>query len=190
MQPVTGNQELLGQPDDLFDTLKSLQSRRHLPPVHRWRPQRQGRIDIRIARDGTWYHEGRAFTRMALVRLFSSVLRREGDSYYLVTPQEKLAIEVEDAPFLAIDFVSRGLGPSREIGFRTTTNDVVFADPDHPIWVEQSAHNPRPYVHVRQGLNALIARSVYYPLMELAEEADGRLWLYSRGGRFDLGAVS
>ena len=177
-------------PDDLFDTLKSLQARQRLPPVDKWHPSRQGRIDIRISRDGTWYHEGRAFTRPALVRLFATVLRREGDSYFLVTPQEKLAIEVEDAPFLAIDFETRVADSGREIGFRTNTDDVVFAGPGHPVWIEQEANGPRPYVHVRGGLNALIGRSIYYPLMALAEESDGHLWLHSRGARFDLGGVS
>ena len=177
------------KPDDLFDTLKTLQARRRLPPVDKWHPSRQGRIEIRITSDGTWYHEGRAITRMALVRLFATVLRREGNTYYLVTPQEKLAIEVEDAPFLAIDFETRGEGSRREIGFRTNTDDVVFAGPRHRVWIEQAANGPRPYVHVRGGLNALIARSIYYPLMELAQETDGRLWLYSRGERFELGLV-
>ena len=177
------------RPEDLFDTLKALQARQRLPPVDKWRPARQGRIEIRIASDGTWYHEGRAFTRMALVRLFSTVLRREGDSYYLVTPREKLTIEVEDAPFLAIDFETRGEGFSREIGFRTNTDDVVFAGPGHPVWIEREASGPKPYVHVRGGLNALIARSVYYPLVELAQESDGHLWLHAGGERFDLGSV-
>ena len=135
-------------------------------------------------------HEGRPFTRTALVRLFSTVLRREGDVHYLVTPQEKLAIEVEDAPFLAVDFVSSGENLSREIGFQTNTDDVVFAGPGHAVWIEQDANGPRPYVHVRGGMNALIARSVYYPLMELAEESGGRLWLRSRGERFDLGSAT
>ena len=126
---------------------------------------------------------------MPLVRLFSTILRREGEHYFLVTPQEKLAIEVEDAPFLAVDWVARGEGSSRAVGFRTSTDDVVFAGPDHPVWIEQGDEGPRPYVHVRSGLNALIARSVYYPLVELAEEVDGHLWLQSGGERFDLGAI-
>ena len=177
-------------PENLFETLKSLQAGRRLPPVERWNPPREGRIDIRIRRDGTWLHEGRPFTRMALVRLFSTVLRRDGDRYYLVTPHEKLAIDVEDAPFLAVDFVSRGEQANLEIGFRTNTDDVVFAGPGHRVWIEQDASGPRPYVHVRGGLNALIARSVYYPLMELAEEHGGRLSLRSRGERFDLGSAT
>ena len=115
---------------------------------------------------------------------------RDGDRYYLVTPQEKLAIDVEDAPFLAVDFVSRGEQANLEIGFRTNTDDVVFAGPGHRVWIEQDASGPRPYVHVRGGLNALIARSVYYPLMELAEEHGGRLWLCSGGERFDLGSAT
>lgn len=177
-------------PDNLFETLKSLQAGRRLPPVERWDPTREGRIDIRIRRDGTWLHEGRPFTRMALVRLFSTVLRRDGDRYYLVTPQEKLAIDVEDVPFLAVEFVARGGEDDREIGFRTTTDDVVFAGPGHALWIEQDATGPRPYVHVRAGLNALIARPVYYPLMELAEETDGQFWLRSGGVRFDLGPAA
>ena len=177
-------------PEKLFATLKSLQASRRLPPVEQWNPPREGRIDIRIRRDGTWLHEGRPFTRMALVRLFATVLRRDRDRYYLVTPVEKLAIEVEDAPFLAVDFVSRGEDAGLEIGFRTDTGDVVFAGPGHAVWIEEGARGPRPYVHVRAGLNALIARSIYYPLMDLAEEAGGRLWLRSGGERFDLGSAA
>ncbi len=175
---------------DLFETLKALQAERRLPPVANWQPEREGRIDIRIARDGTWYHEGRPFTRLPLVRLFSSVLRREGDHYFLVTPQEKLLIEVEDAPLLAVDFVCRGVGASREIGFRTSTDDVVFAGPGHRVWLEEADDGPRPYVHVRAGLNALIARAAYYPLMDLVEEHDGNFWLQSKGERFMLGPAN
>ena len=174
-------------PNDLFESLKSLHAQRRLPPVETWQPQREGRIDIRIGRDGTWFHEGRPFTRLPLVRLFSTVLRREGEQYFLVTPQEKLRIEVEDAPFLAVDFETRGEGANREIGFRTNTDDVVFADPEHHLWITPTDDGPRPYVHVRAGLNALIARTVYYPLMDLVEEADGKLWLQSKGARFNLG---
>lgn len=177
-------------PENLFETLKSLRASRRLPPVEQWDPPGEGRIDIRICRDGSWMHEGRPFTRTALVRLFSTVLRRDGDRYYLVTPHEKLAIEVEDAPFLAVDFVTRGENASREIGFRTSTDDVVFAGPGHAVWIDEVAGGPRPYVHVRGGMNALISRSVYYPLMELAQESDGRLWLLSRGERFDLGSAT
>ncbi len=176
-------------PDSLFDAMKALQTRQRLPPVEQWNPPRAGHIDIRIARDGTWYHDGSVFRRMALVRMFSSILRREGEQYFLVTPQEKLAIVVEDVPFLAVDWVARGEGAARAVGFRTSTDDVVFAGPGHPVWIEQGDTGPRPYVHIRSGLNALIARSVYYPLVELADEAQGRLWLQSGGERFDLGAV-
>ncbi len=180
----------MADPEHLFETLESLHAGRRLPPVERWNPPREGRIDIRILRDGTWLHEGRPFTRMALVRLFATVLRRDGERYFLVTPEEKLAIEVEDAPLLAVDFVSRGGEGDREIGFRTATDDVVFAGPEHPVWIEEQPSGPRPYVHVRAGLHALIARPVYYPLMDLAEESGGRLWLRSGGERFDLGSAS
>ena len=176
-------------PDALFETLQRLQAGRRLPPVDSWHPTRTGRIDIRIARDGTWYHDGVAFKRLALVRLFSTILRREESGYFLVTPGEKFPIDVEDAPFLAVDMVARGEGDEQEIGFRTSTDDVVFAGPGHRVWIEPGDTGPRPYVHVRAGLNALIARSVYYPLVELADESNGRLWLRSGGERFDLGSV-
>ena len=176
--------------EDPFANLKKLQAERRLPPVERWQPKRIARIDIRIDRNGVWFHEGAPFVRPAMVRLLSSVLRREGNDYFLVTPEDKLAIAVEDAPFLAVEMLCRGQGQQREIGFRTSTDDVLFAGPGHPVWIAQAADGPKPYAHVRNGLNALIARPVYYALAELAEQADGHFWLRSRGALFDLGPIS
>ena len=183
----------------LFQELQALQAQRRLPPVERWHPELEGEIDIRIDRDGTWQHEGTPIGRQPLVRLFASILRKEGDCHYLVTPEEKLKIQVEDAPLLAVDCEvakadpaqgeGRGGRATQEILLRTFTDDVVRLDADHPIWMEEGPQGPRPYAHIRNGLNALIARSLYYRLVDLGEESQGHLWLASGGERFDLGAT-
>ena len=174
---------------ELFEAARgaSAAGGRGLPPVHLWNPPHCGEIDIRIRPDGTWLHEGTPIGRPALVRLFSTVLRRDPDGVYLVTPAEKLRITVEDAPFLAI-------GMAREEGalrFVTNVGDVVEAGPEHPIRVETGASGePRPYLHVRGGLDALIARAVFYDLVALGEPRDGRrLAVASRECWFDLGPL-
>jgi hypothetical protein len=155
-------------------------------PVHLWNPANCGEIDLRIARDGTWFHEGSPIGRPALVRLFSTVLRRDEDGFWLVTPVEKLRITVEDAPFLAIALERDG----EVIRFATNVGDLVEAGPEHPIRVETAAGGePRPYLHVRGGLEALIARPVFYELVAMGEERAGRLMVPSSGAWFDLGAL-
>ena len=171
-----------------FAELLQLQADRRLPPVAEWQPKREGAIDIRIDREGVWHHEGARFERASLVRLFASILRREESGYFLVTPHEKLRIIVEDAPLLAVESEIAEEGGEQQILLRTQTDDVVRLDAEHPFWLSQGPQGPRPYVHVRDGLNALVARAPYYRLMDLAEEAKGRLWLRSAGTRFDLGA--
>ena len=173
--------------DSLFDSLEALQADKKLPPVAQWQPERVGQIDIRIARDGAWYHEGAPFKRPALVKLFSTVLRRDPDGFCLVTPAEKLLIEVEDVPFLAIDLDVRGEGAQTELLFSTSVDDYVVADAAHPIRVEQNDAQPRPYIMVRDGLEALINRPVFYRLVEHAVQEDNQLAVYSRGTRFLLG---
>ncbi len=140
---------------------------RGLPPVHLWNPAHCGEIDIRIRRDGVWLHEGTPIGREALVRLFSTVLRKDPDGVHLVTPVEKLRIEVEDAPFIAVRVDRRG----DALVFATNVGDEVAAGPDDPIRVNIDAQTgePAPYVHVRRGLEARIARPVFYELVELAE---------------------
>lgn len=146
---------------------------RKLPPVEKWNPTHCGDSAMRIARDGTWYHEGSPVTRPAMVRLFSSILRREPDGgYVLVTPVEKLDIAVEDAPFVAVALRSEGIGADCRIAFTLNTGDPVIAGPANPIRCEQKADGPYPYVTVRPGLDALIARPVYYELVELAIEGN------------------
>ena len=142
---------------------------RGLPPVHLWNPAHSGEIDIVIRKDGTWVHEGARIGREALVRLFSTVLRKDPDGFHLVTPVEKMRIQVEDAPFIAVrvDRDENGLK------FLTNVGDEVVAGPDNAIRVEVAADGePRPYLHVRRGLEALISRPVFYELVEMAEERD------------------
>jgi hypothetical protein len=143
---------------------------RGLPPVHLWNPAHCGEIDIVIKSNGLWFHEGTPIGREALVRLFSTVLRRDPEGFVLVTPVEKLAITVEDAPFVAVRVDREG----DALRFVTNVGDVVEAGPDNPIRVEMDAETgePRPYVHVRRGLEALIARPVFYELAEMASQRD------------------
>jgi hypothetical protein len=160
---------------------------RGLPPVHLWNPAHCGDIDILIRRDGTWLHEGSPIGREALVRLFSTILRKDPDGICLVTPVEKLRIRVEDAPFVAV----RADRIGETIRFTTNVGDEVEAGPDHPIRVETGPGGaPRPYVHVRGGLEALIARPVFYELVEMAWEQDSPdgpfLGLASNGAWFPL----
>lgn len=157
------------------------------PPVHLWHPAHCGEIDIRIARDGVWFHEGTPIARAALTRLFSTVLRRDPDGYVLVTPGEKLSIRVEDAPFVAVrvDRTAEGLR------FLTNVGDTVLADLDHVLRVETDADTgePSPYLHVRAGLEARLTRPVFYDLVEMADERDGALVVESGGAWFDLGRI-
>jgi len=146
---------------------------RRLPPVEQWNPSHCGDSAMRIARDGTWFHEGSPIGRPAMVRLFSTILRREADgTYMLVTPVEKLSIEVEDAPFVAVELKSEAQGEQRTLAFRLNTGDLIVAGPDHPLRLTAGTEGPHPYLLVRRGLEALVARSVYYELAELAL-ADG-----------------
>ena len=157
--------------------------RRGPAPVHLWDPPYCGEMDLEIRPDGAWIHEGSPIGRPAMVRLFASVLKREGDRFFLVTPVEKLGIRVVDAPFLAID---AEIGPDR-IAFTTNVGDEVVAGPEHPIRVEHRDGVPRPYVHVRRGLEALIDRKTFYRLVEAATpDETGRLVLRSAGARFTL----
>ena len=144
---------------------------RGLPPVHLWNPAHCGEIDIVIKKNGLWFHDGTPIGREALVRLFSTVLRKDPEGFVLVTPVEKLAITVEDAPFVAVRVDRRtGGGAGAVLRFTTNVGDVVDAGPGHPIRVEMDAQTgePRPYVHVRAGLEALIARPVFYEVAEFA----------------------
>lgn len=159
---------------------------RKLPPIEKWNPTHCGHSGMRIARDGTWFHEGSPIGRMEMVRLFSTVLRRESDgSHVLVTPVEKLDIDVEDAAFIANAMQSEGEGKGREIAFSLNTGDLVLLDAEHPLILRADESGPLPYVAVRGGLEARIGRNVYYELANIAigEDSDG---LWSHGHFFPL----
>ena len=165
-------------------------------PVDRWNPAFCGRIDMRIAADGRWFYMGSEIRREALVRLFASVLRKDEDGQtYLVTPVEKVAITVEDAPFLAVEMQVDGEGDEQVIGFRTNVGEVVTLDANHALRVETDPENEglKPYLGVRGRLEALLSRSVTGELVALAEsEDDGAetvLFVMSSGKRFEIGRV-
>lgn len=158
--------------------------KRGLPPVHLWDPPFCGDIDMRIARDGTWFYLGTPIGRPEMVRLFSGILKREKGKYYLVTPVEKVGITVDDAPFVAVDFERENGG----IAFVTQVGDRVVAGPGHPIRVERdpASGEPSPYVLVRADLWALIDRKSFYRLVDLGEIEDGWFGLRSSGTFFPV----
>jgi hypothetical protein len=168
--------------------LARLIGERATPPVDRWNPDHCGQSDMRIAADGTWFHSGSPITRPAMVRLFSTVLRREPDgSHVLVTPVEKLSIEVEVTPFRAIAMTSEGEGQSRQIAFELDSGDAVILGPDHPLSVGADASDPSPRIAVRHGLEALVARPLYYELAEIAlAEGNDPPGIWSSGAFFAL----
>ncbi|WP_089269530.1 DUF1285 domain-containing protein [Puniceibacterium sediminis] len=162
---------------------------RGLPPVEKWNPPFCGDLDMRIARDGTWFYLGTPIGRPALVRLFSTILKMEAGKYFLVTPVEKVGITVDDAPFVAVDFEVEGEGRDQTLSFQTSVGDTATAGPEHPIRVvrDDATGEPSPYVMIRAGLEALIDRKSFYRLVELGthDAVDGDSWfgLWS-GGMF------
>lgn len=160
-----------------------------------WHPEHEGSIDIRIAVDGTWFHEGRAFKRAALCKLFANVLRKEDDKYYLMTPAEKLSIRVDDVPFVATMVEHIDDSGRSALVFTTNLGERIVADAEHAIRVEidPGSYEPRPYIHVRDGLEALIGRNAFFELVNMAEESetDGKKYLIitSMGAEFALGCT-
>ena len=161
---------------------------RGLPPVQDWNPPFCGDLDMRIARDGTWFYQGTPIGRPGMVRLFSTILRRDGDAYFLVTPVEKVGITVDDAPFVAVDVEAEGAGPDQALRFETNVGDYVTAGPDHPIRVARDPETgePAPYVLVRANLEALIDRKSFYRLVEMGDRDDGWFGLWSDGAFFRI----
>jgi hypothetical protein len=168
--------------------LQQLIDERRLPPVDKWDPQACGHSEMRIARDGTWYHQGSPIRRPAMVRLFSTILRREPDgSHVLVTPVEKLEIEVDSTAFRAIEMQTEGEGRERWIGFKLDRGDAVILGPDHPLAIVEEEHGPSPRLLVRHGLEAELTRPVYYELAELAlAEGNEPPGIWSDGAFFPL----
>lgn len=174
--------------DGIAASARAAKKGKGLPPVHKWNPPFCGDLDMRIARDGTWFYLGTPIGRHELVKLFSSILRKDGDDYFLVTPVEKVGITVDDAPFVAVDFARDG----DALRFVTNVEDEVLAGPDHPIRVvrDPETGEPSPYVNIRRNLEALIDRKSFYRLVEIGEHADheGESWfgLRSQGAFFPI----
>ncbi|QFU17303.1 DUF1285 domain-containing protein [Microvirga thermotolerans] len=155
----------------LAAALEPHEKRKGLPPVERWNPAYCGEIDMRIAADGTWYYMGTPIERPALVRLFSTVLRRDPERYVLVTPVERVGIAVDDVPFVAVEMAVEGEGEERQVAFRTNVDDLVQVGPDNPLRFETEPHGGvKPYVKVRGGLWARVTRALAYDLIALGEE--------------------
>ena len=180
-----------GKANDLLAQIP--RSEKGLPPVHLWNPDFCGDIDMRIARDGTWYYLGTPIGRKPMVRLFSTIIRRDGDDYFLVTPVEKVGIKVDDAPFVAVSLEVEGEGEQQVLRFTSNVEDQVEAGPEHPLRFEIDAQTeePSPYVHMRNNLEALIHRNVFYQLVELAvpQQIAGEQWLgvWSSGTFYPIG---
>ena len=183
-----------GSPGNLLSQIP-IGEGKNSPPVHLWNPPFCGDIDMRIARDGTWYYLGTPIGRKPMVKLFSSVLRKDGEDYFLVTPVEKVGIRVDDAPFVAIALSVEGEGERQCLRFTTQVDDEVVAGREHPLRValDPFTGEPAPYLHVRANLEALIHRNVFYQLVELAveREIEGQPWLgvWSDGEFFPIGQL-
>jgi len=176
-------------PEQLLRNIKSPQP----APVHLWDPPFCGDMDLRIARDGSWIHEGKPIRRLSMIQLFASVLKLEGGDYYLVTPAEKVRIQVEDCPFVVTEMDLGLSGGQQRLKFSTNTGEVVYAGEEHQLSMGENPDSgePHPIVHIRSGLNALLNRAVFYRLVNHAEHRDvGReqvLGIESDGVFFQLG---
>lgn len=193
---VKSNENTAISLNDLLKVIAPDPSGRKLPPVEQWSPERSADIDMEIRADGSWWHEGTRINRQKLVRLFSTILRREADgSTWLVTPYEKVVVHVEDAPFVAVRVDRAGEeGPGQTLAFSTNAGDIAVAGPDHPIRVETDAETgePAPYVRVRGRLEAKLSRPVFYELAGMAvpdPQDAGRLGVWSKGVFFPIGAA-
>ncbi|KEJ90488.1 DUF1285 domain-containing protein [Sulfitobacter donghicola] len=181
---MSGQKTVTPSATSLAEAVKATNSR-GLPPVEQWNPPFCGDLDMEIHRDGTWFYEGTPIGRPALVKLFASILIREGEDYFLVTPVEKVGIRVDDAPFVAVDFEVTGSGQDQQLTFTTNLDDVATADNDFPLRFERdtATGEPSPYVRIRRNLEALIDRKSFYRLVDLGVHHDGWFGVWS-GGRF------
>lgn len=183
-------------PGNIAQTLKGLGKKKAVPPIHEWNPPFCGDIDMQIARDGRWYYNGSPIGRESMVKLFSTVLRHDDDGcYYLVTPVEKVRIQVEDAPFMVVQACVQEGTSGREYLFTTNVGDEVVLDEEHPLSVatDPETGEPAPYIRVRDRLDALVHRNVFYQLVEEAEALDSEghleLQITSQGKPYSLGRI-
>lgn len=184
---MSGQKPVKPSPDGLAASVKAAKTR-GLPPVHLWNPPFCGDLDIRVAKDGTWSYLGSPINRFELVKLFSSILKKEDGKYYLVTPVEKVGITVEDAPFIAVDFEQTGEGQTQDLTFRTQVDDIAVAGPAHPIRIviDPETEEPSPYILIRTNLEARIDRKSFYRLIEIGGHHEGWFGVWSGGQFFPL----
>lgn len=180
MTKATNGQNIVTPSADALANAARKAGKTGLPPVHLWNPEFCGDLDMRIARDGTWFYLGTPIGRPELVKLFASIIRKDGDDYFLVTPVEKVGISVDDAPFVAVDFKISGSGIDQALTFETNVGDFTTAGADFPIRIEYNNETgePSPYVLVRNNLDALIDRKSFYRLVDIGqhEDHDGSRW--------------
>ena len=181
---MSGQKTVTPSAAGLAESLKAAKTR-GLPPLEQWNPPFCGDIDMEIRRDGTWFYEGTPIGRPGLVKLFASILWREGDKYFLVTPVEKVGIRVQDAPFVAVDFEASGSGEGQLLTFETNLGDLAQAGASLPLRVvrDPETGEPAPYVRIRRNLEALIDRKSFYRLVDICVHYDGWFGLWS-GGQF------
>jgi uncharacterized protein len=187
-QGQNNDQGLAGLTVAASEAAKSSAAGKGLPPVHLWNPPFCGDLDMRIAADGMWFYMGTPIGRPALVRLFSTILKREDGKHFLVTPVEKVGIRVDDAPFLAVEMLTEDDARGRRLSFRTNVDDWVLCDSAHQLRFEAAAGGGlTPYLHVRADLWAKVTRALYYDLVDIGEErvVDGRaMFGIASGGEF------
>ena len=184
---MSGQKTVTPNAEGIVASINATKSR-GLPPVHLWNPPFCGDLDMRIARDGTWFYQGTPIGRPGLVKLFSSILKKEGEKYFLVTPVEKVGIIVDDAPFVAVDFDARGDGEDQRLTFVTHVEDRATASAENPIRVvrDPDTGEPSPYILMRSNLEALIDRKSFYRLVDLGEHDDGWFGVRSSGAFFPI----
>lgn len=186
MMPYTPPPELASLS---LEQIAELVRARKLPPVMEWHPVNHGNSDMQIMADGRWFHQGGEIKRPAMVRAFSSLLRCDDDGqYWLVTPQEKLSIIVDDAPFIAVELRTEGKGKSRQLALRLNTDDLVVLNSKHPLVMREGSNPPLPYILARERLWAKLSRPVYYEIAEIAlSENQSNPGFWSAGAYFPFG---
>ncbi|WP_299027032.1 DUF1285 domain-containing protein [uncultured Sulfitobacter sp.] len=184
---MSGQKTVTPSASSLAESIKAAKTR-GLPPVEKWNPPFCGDIDMEIQRDGTWFYEGTPIGRSGLVKLFASILIREDENYFLVTPVEKVGIRVHDAPFVAVDFETSGEGQDQRLTFTTNLEDITVASEDAPLRFVRDSETgePSPYVRVRRNLEALIDRKSFYRLVDLGVHYDGWFGVWSGGAFFGI----
>jgi hypothetical protein len=184
---MSGQKSVTPSAESLAASIKATKTR-GLPPVEKWNPPFCGDIDMEIRRDGTWFYEGTPIGRPGLVKLFASILIREDDDYFLVTPVEKVGIRVQDAPFIAVDFEVSGEGQGQRLTFTTNLDDITVAGADMPMRFvrDPETGEPSPYVRVRRNLEALIDRKSFYRLVELGVHHEDWFGVWSEGEFFGI----